>query len=127
MTDEELGTPRTPASRPAARPSVFGYVDQDELIARIDAVADDDLTSDFFGDSIQEVEDAATRIFDIGIQTVTEAGEPARGGTFGTPRTGTGVATSTPAGPVTVCGELEDDTAARRAFILGGPAAIHRT
>ena len=49
-----------------AEASVFGSRDQDQIIAHIDTVSEDDLSSTFFGDSIQEVEDAATRMFDVG-------------------------------------------------------------
>jgi hypothetical protein len=36
----------------AGKPSVFGYLDQEEVISRIDAGGDDDLSSCFFGDCL---------------------------------------------------------------------------
>jgi hypothetical protein len=100
-------------------PTVFGVKDQAEVISRIDAVQDDDQTSSFFGDSIDEVEGAATRMFDIGIRVV--AGEnPPTADAFGRPAEPSGVAT-----PARV--DLPDDLAdtdAHRAFILGGPRSL---
>jgi hypothetical protein len=110
---------------------VFGTVDQNDMIARIDSTAEDDLSSAFFGDSIQEVEDAAVRMFDIGIRTITD--DPARSSSasFGTPPAAAAV--GAPRVPVSTeqpvaagaDGHFEDP-AVRAAFILGGPDAIRR-
>ena len=136
MTDDEIGLSfftEGDTSAPAGQPSVFGAVDQAEMIARIDAVTDDDLGSTFFGDSLQEVEVAATRAFDIGVRTLSEgprssdaaatAFSPgsAMAEPFAAP---SGGATPVAAAPVTVVGPLAQDAVARRAFILGGPAAV---
>jgi hypothetical protein len=117
--------------------SVFGYVDQQDVISRIDATEDDDLSSCFFGDSIQDVENAATRIFDIGVGDAAQSDEPRMDGPFG-PAAGEATLVeepptwlepdSQPQGQqVPAQAPLADDTVERRAFILGGPSALHRT
>jgi hypothetical protein len=114
---------------PPAKPSVFGVQDQGEIISRIDSIEDDDLTSSFFGDSIADVEEAATRMFDVGIRTITDEPAPTS--------QAFGVAAAAPAAAepasgqgrppsVAVSGSLEDDEAARAAFVLGGPTAVRR-
>ena len=100
-------------------PTVFRVRNQDDVISQIDAVEDDDLASSFFGDSIDEVEGAATRMFDIGIRVVAGE-EPPTPEAFG--RSGTG-------GPAASGATLElpsdlADAHAQRAFILGGPAGL---
>jgi hypothetical protein len=55
VTEDEIGLHFFTAdqkSRQPASASVFGPVDQDEIIARIDTVEDDDLDSSFFADSM---------------------------------------------------------------------------
>ena len=118
-----------PAPRP---PSVFGTVNQDDMIARIDSTSEDDLSSDFFGDSIQEVEDAAVRMFDIGIRTITDDPAKTTPAAFGTPPAAPPAAGATRAAVSTehaathaVDGQFEDP-AVRAAFILGGPGALGR-
>lgn len=123
-------SPDDPAPR---QPSVFGTVNQDDMIARIDSTSEDDLSSDFFGDSIQEVEDAAVRMFDIGIRTITD--DPARTtpAAFGTPPAPPLAAGATravggaeqPSAAHAADGQFEDP-AVRAAFILGGPGALGR-
>jgi hypothetical protein len=101
--------------------SVFGPVDQDEIIARIDSVEDDDLDSSFFADSMKEVEDAATRSFDVGIRTLTD--EPHAGGgrpAFGVSASDAAGMVPGPHAPIS-SDQLKQDDQARRAFILGGP------
>jgi hypothetical protein len=108
------------------RPSVFGATDQGDMIARIDATSEDDLSSSFFDSSIQDVEDAAVRMFDIGIRTMTDDPDAA-------PK---GFATRVPARPTTASVVHQPvatrtalrlrDPDARAAFILGGPAALSR-
>lgn len=135
MTGDDIGlsfftqhAPRTPSGKP----SVFGPVDQDALISRIDAVDEDDLDSTFFGDSILDVENASTRAFDIGIRTLgSDPHQPRpRGGAVPTASIvlTTAQIDSSPAPAVNpieipVPGPLGDD-AARTAFILGGPAGL---
>jgi hypothetical protein len=113
----------------AGKPSVFGVQNQDELISRIDATEDDDLGSSFFGDSIADVEEAATRMFDVGIRTLTDEPAPQSQafGVAAAAASGAGPAADQGRpSPVTVTGPLEADETARAAFILGGPAAVRR-
>ena len=108
---------------PAAA-TVFGVTDQAQMVAKIDAVADDDLTSTFFVDSMADVEGAATRVFDVGIRTITHDAAPTPAGAFGA-GAGTPAAAGTPrSGDLTTSARLQDDADARRAFILGGPTAL---
>jgi hypothetical protein len=122
----------TPEDVPESTHSVFGTVDQNDMIARIDSTAEDDLSSAFFGDSIQEVEDAAVRMFDIGIRTITDDPTRPSPASFGTPP-----APSATAGAPRVPSSTEqpvssgtdghfEDPAVRSAFILGGPGAVRR-
>lgn len=111
---------------PPEPPSVFGAPDQGDIIARIDATSEDDLSSSFFDSSIQDVEDAAVRMFDIGIRTITD--DPAAAPTgFGTPAPAAARAVSVAEQPMAAGAEGRfDDPAVRAAFILGGPAALAR-
>lgn len=103
------------------KPSVFGAPSQEEMIARIDATAEDDLSSSFFDSSLQDAENAAVRMFDVGIKTITEDPSAAPTTTFGAHVAGEAAgAQDTTAG---ASGSL-DDPATRAAFILGGPAAL---
>jgi hypothetical protein len=111
--------------------SVFAVRDQDQVIAQIDTVSEDDLSSTFFGDSIDEVEDAATRMFDVGIRTLAHDTPPgARSGAFAGEPTGSpgttaaGSPAATPARLGTLIARLEGNPEAQRAFILGGPVAV---
>lgn len=109
---------------PERKPSVFGSLDQGDMIARIEATDEDDLSSSFFGDSIQDVEDAAVRMFDIGIRTITDEAPESRTA-FGTrppEPEGTRADGALPVGAV----GLFADAGTRAAFILGGPAALGR-
>lgn len=118
----------------ADRPSVFSAVDQSDMIARLDATVEDDLGSPFFGDSIQEVEDAALRMFDIGIRSITDdPSSQTAPGAFGavSPRDSGGVTSheDTVDAPVissapSPASDLAHDPQARAAFTLGGPAAL---
>lgn len=103
--------------------SVFGVPDQDVVIAQIDAVAEDDLTSNFFGDSIADVEGAATRMFDVGVRTLTDDAPPSPEA-FGRAPTADGRATEAEADVPPGLPASLHSAAARRAFILGGPAAL---
>lgn len=121
------------------------------MVARLDAVADDDLDSDFLASAVIEAEDAGARLFDVGIRTLTNefdaGGKGSASGPAGSPFVGAGSAggraidadaltsrlvfPERAAGAVTVeaeGAELPDfsDPAVRAAFILGGPAAILR-
>lgn len=115
----------SPEPEHAAQPTVFGVTDQDEMVAKIDAVADDDLSSTFFVDSMADVEGAATRVFDIGIRTITHDAPPTAAGAFAS-ASGEPAATPVSSRPaeVTTSPRLQDDADAQRAFILGGPAAL---
>ncbi len=118
----------------APKPSVFAAVDQKMIIDHLDDVQDDDLSSSFFSHSIQDVEDAAANVFDIGIKTLTADPRPAdEGRPFGAasvapfaPPTQAAVpppdvVPPTPQTAAQAAAGLEE--ARRRAFILGGPAA----
>ncbi len=118
----------------APKSSVFAAVDQKMIIDHLDDVQDDDLSSSFFSHSIQDVEDAAAHVFDIGIKTMTVDARPTdEGRTFGTtasapfaPPTQASppppdVAPPAPKTAAQAAAGLEE--ARRRAFILGGPAA----
>ena len=133
VTDDEAPGDVADAAlhEPPAQPSVFGRVDQDELIAHIGAV-DEDLSSLFFEESLADAEDAAMQVFDIGIRLLAEdvgrLGDPGRSadprpnpytrGVHG--RNPSNVTTT----PVSLPGILSRDNHARRAFILGGPDAL---
>lgn len=126
MTGDDIGlsffTHHTPP--PSGRPSAFGPVDQEALIARMDAVDDDDFDSTFFADSILDVENASTRAFNIGIRvhgTDSAAAQRAELTTAGIDAT---PAPAADPAEVPVVGQLADDARARRAFILGGPAGL---
>ncbi len=133
MTGDEMGlsffAPHSPIP-PSGRPSAFAPVDQDAVIARIDAVDDDDLDSTFFGEAIIDVENASTRSFDIGIRMLGDAEPGLDGPSSATvlPLTTVGIdATPAPAANPTelpVVGRLGSDAAARSAFILHGPAGL---
>ena len=117
-------------SRDDAHASVFAVQDQDQVIAQIDSVSEDDLSSTFFGDSIADVEGAATRMFDIGIRTLTHDAPPeAQSGAFageptGSPGTTAAGSPAARGSEPTTSAQLQDNPRARRAFILGGPAAL---
>ncbi|MDP1876761.1 MAG: hypothetical protein Q8M17_04275 [Actinomycetota bacterium] len=108
----------------ADRPSVFGKVNQADMVARLDAVNDDDLDSEFFADSLSDVEHAATRMFDVGIAALAQPGAPRAG----FPQVAASAAPSLPptsaAGDATVIARLAGDAAAQRAFILRGPLGL---
>lgn len=130
MTGDDIGlhffTEQTPPT-PPAKASAFGPVDQDALIARIDAVEEDDLTSSFFGDSILDVENAATRAFDIGIR-MHDPSSPSTHTASGAavPMTTAGIDAS----PAPAADPIEEPhiggvaEGSRTAFILGGPAGL---
>jgi hypothetical protein len=117
--------------------SVFAAVDQKMIIEHLDDVRDDDLSSSFFSHSIQDVEDAAANVFDIGIRTLTVDARPTdEGRAFGKVSTATSFAPPAQAAvpPPDVAPPLPQtaaqaaaglEEARRRAFILGGPAAAH--
>lgn len=116
---ENSGPPSSP------KPSAFGPVDQGEMIRRLDAVDDDDLSSTFFDDSIADVENAATRAFDIGIRMHGTDPDPAD---LAPPLTTESIDASPPpaadAVELPVIGRLAGDDTARAAFILGGPGGL---
>jgi len=125
MTPDDIGLNFFTADQQSKEPavaSVFGAVDQDRMIAHIDDVEDDDLDSSFFSDSMKDVEDAATRVFDVGIRTLTdEPRTPRASSTFGTAPPAQAPQPGGQAAPVSAA-SLQTDEKARRSFILGGPA-----
>jgi hypothetical protein len=116
--------------QPPEQPSVFATRDQDEMLNRIGDTADDDLGSSFFDNSIQDVEDAAVRMFDIGIKTITEDPAAVRAAfAVGASASGAtpvpGAAASAATSPIEPGADGRfSDPAVRAAFILGGPAAL---
>ena len=130
MTPEERK-----AREEAQADSVFAVRDQEQLIAQIDSVSEDDLSSTFFADPIDEVEDAAMRVFDVGMRALTQ-GTPSQAhpGAFAVEPTGSSGTTAAgspglgqPAGharKVILVARLEGNPEAQRAFILGGPVAV---
>ncbi len=106
------------------RRTVFGAPDQQAMISRIDATTEDDLSSSFFSNSIADVEDAAVRMFDIGVRTLTDdANAPVAA--FGTrPDTRPAEAARGRHAVGVVAARNFDDPSVRMAFILGGPAAL---
>lgn len=101
-------------------PSVFRTPDQAEMIARLDAVEDDDIDSSFFATSARDAEDAAVRIFDVGIRTLAAES----GAVAGFAERPAAEAPVEPRAPRVVGGVDFDDPATRTAFILGGPDAL---
>jgi len=93
------------------------------MIARLDAVEDDDLDSSFFATSARDAEDAAVRIFDVGIRTL--AAEP--GTVAGFAERPAPDAPSAELRPGRVGVVDFEDPAVRAAFILGGPSALPPT
>jgi len=111
--------------QPTEPGTVFGAPDQDDMIARIDAVQEDDLSSSFFDSSLQDVENAAVRMFDVGVRTLIDDSAPTAA--FGAPAAAGGpsarpTAADQPVAPGAV-GRFADP-AVRSAFILGGPTAL---
>jgi hypothetical protein len=121
--------------------SVFAPVNQQAMVAKIASVGDDELSGCFFGDAVTDAESPTTRAFDIGAREVGEPDEEgAPSGPFGVPLIGAPgapfvnpatapVPSPTSATPGTAPhggggGSLDQDAAARQAFILGGPGAI---
>jgi len=104
--------------------TVFGAPDQQQMISRIDSAPEDDLESSFFSNSIQDAEDAAVRMFDIGVRTLTdEASAPmAAFGTRPAEPAAVPPAADQPVAPGAV-GRFEDPLV-RYAFILDGPGAL---
>lgn len=130
--------------RPA---TVFGAPDQAEMVARLDAVADDDLDSDFFDAAVIEAQDAGGRVFDVGIRTLANEVDGGGRGSSSSPAgspfvemgsAGRGASDPDLRAPSVLLPEhLTDesdgagsidfsDPDVRAAFILGGPAAILR-
>jgi len=107
--------------RPA---SVFAAPDQDEIIARIGAVDDDETGSHFFDERLRTRQGNGRQAFEAGLTAF--AGDQAASVTAPTPvAPPAGAETSTAHESATLSvDELLGDPAARQAFILGGPSAI---
>lgn len=110
---------------PQERRTVFGAPDQDEMISKIEAVSEDDLSSSFFENSIQDVEDAAVRMFDIGIRTLTDDSSVPMAAFGARPGSEPAAAVVDQAVAPGAQGQFADP-ARRAAFILGGPAGLDR-
>jgi hypothetical protein len=107
--------------------TVFQAPDQAEMIARLDAVADDDVDSTFFPAVPPAHEDAAARMFDLGLRTLAEAADAPPAGPFVEGAGGSEPVRHVDAGAVASSrgGVDFSDPATRAAFILGGPAALN--
>ncbi len=92
-------------------PSVFGRVDADRVLTKPTEFGDDATGSDFFAQALQASHHQAAAVHSSGVAAFTGLDE---------------VAIIGAAGPVSFSGSLIDDVAARRAFILGGPAGVRR-
>lgn len=107
--------------RPA---SVFAAPDQDEIIARIGAVDDDETGSHFFDERLRTRQGDGRQAFEAGLTAFAGDQAASRSApTSLTPPAGTEASTARVSTTVSV-DELLGDDAARRAFILGGPSAI---
>lgn len=96
------------------RPSVFGEVDQDAMIARIEASTADEESSHFLRPLLDSAHQDSDRSFDSGVRVL--------GGDTPPVAAPPGV----PEAPVLIRGELAADPRAVRAFIISGPAGITR-
>ncbi|MFN8173084.1 MAG: hypothetical protein U0R65_14630 [Candidatus Nanopelagicales bacterium] len=96
-------------------PGMFG-AGIDDLSGRLDRVEVDDAMDD------EQARDAAREVLDLGIRLLDEA-EPSSGELLARGVAGRLVAPLTTM-PVSSSMLLSRDTAARRAFVLGGPRAV---
>lgn len=97
--------------------SVFGNVDQDAMIARIEESTSDEQDSHFLRPLLQAPHQESDRTFDSGIRVL--GGDV---GPDGPMRESAGID-----GPVPVRGELAADPRAARAFVIAGPAGVMRS
>ncbi len=102
--------------------SVFGQVDQDAMIARLEQAAADEAETTFFDRALEQADPSAAAVFAAGVEALGGLAAPAVGAsvrpTVAVPRA--------PDEPVRLSGPLADDPRAARAFILFGPRAVHR-
>lgn len=133
MTEPAAGSDRSAASRtpengdasiqffadePGSRESVFGSVDQSDVLSRLgDGAIEDDYADPFFDHSLLSSQ-VPHRSVDVGIRTVVggEASSRPSATTSGAPDDDRLGATVSPA--------LTLDAVARRRFILEGPASL---
>lgn len=105
-----------------ARASVFGQVDQESVISRLDQASEDEAETTFFDAALRRAHPDAERVFRTGVQVM--------GGMAPAATPGSEVATEPGIGgslrPVAYVGAIADDPRARRAFILHGPAGVLR-
>lgn len=105
------------------RESVFGKVDQEAVISRLENAAEDDAETSFFDRALTRAQPDADRVFQAGVEVMgglapaepsdgSKAASPAGGGTWQS---------------VSYTGRIADDPVARRSFILHGPAGVTRT
>lgn len=123
QSEEESGGDKRPTS-------VFASVDQTTIIAKLDANDDDDLGSNFFADSMQDVENAAANVFDIGIRTLSiDPREDSAATAFGAVGQPAAPAAPRSAAPTSAAADQAKQAAelkAKQAFVLGGPQAAAR-
>lgn len=114
--------------QPESKASVFGQVDQAEMIARLEQAPADETETDFFQGALAAPQPQAARALAEGIRAFTGT-EPRAAAPAPVASEEPGIVVQEAAqvgGPVTVVGRIGDDPAAKRAFILFGPAGVHR-
>lgn len=92
--------------------SVFRAVDQRNMLERLDAMEDEELSDGYFDSEFTSAQRASTSSLALGIRTLIGHGE----GTGERVSAGDGVTTSVPGVP--------DSARAHRAFVLEGPANL---
>ncbi len=102
--------------------SVFGRVDQDSVISRLDQAPQDEAETSFFERALKERDAAADRVFEDGVLVMGGRTQPSRPGLAAPVPSGPGEFS----GPVEYAGTVADDVRARRSFILHGPAGVRR-
>ena len=105
------------------RESVFGKVDQEAVISRLEDAAEDDAETSFFDRALSQPQPDAGRVFQAGVEVMggLVPAEPSDG------RRGPSLAGGRTWQSVSYTGRIADDPVARRSFILHGPAGVART
>lgn len=120
MTEREPDLP--------AKKSVFGQVDQAEMIRRLVEAAPDETETAFFDEALAEPQPAATERLVAGIEALsgTTVAMPASSSVGAGPAILPAHPVE-PLPPVPVHGRIADDPDAARAFIMFGPAGVTRS
>lgn len=113
---------------PSAKKSVFGQVDQAEMIRRLVEAAPDETETAFFDDALAEPQPQATERLVAGIQALSGTTVTMPASTV--PAAGPEILRAHPVEPlpaVPVHGRIADDPDAAKAFIMFGPAGVSRS